>query len=275
MNDRECPGPTLERCARVLGVKVEQLRLVGEGANGLIVSDGSGVAYKFPKNRIALQSLKEEITYTKKLSHVLSVAVPEYLLVHLEQPLGEAFCADRLLRGVSLTPAIYAAHRQSLSGQLSALLREIHAIRLPAECKEPMDFAKLYREIQQYLFAQMSREEQRQVSGRFEEYLSHTTPEERRIVHGDLGAANILCDPQRGELTAVIDWAELSQDDPAMDYSSLTCQRSLPQCREDLLCLDPSLREIFSRMDFMQYPFPLQDRLYAVKVRAGILTRDV
>ena len=189
MNDRECPGPTLERCARVLGVKVEQLRLVGEGANGLIVSDGSGVAYKFPKNRIALQSLKEEITYTKKLSHVLSVAVPEYLLVHLEQPLGEAFCAYRLLRGVSLTPAIYAAHRQSLSGQLSALLREIHAIRLPAACKEPMDFAKLYREIQQYLFAQMSREEQRQVSGRFEEYLSHTTPEERCIVHGDLGAA--------------------------------------------------------------------------------------
>ena len=114
MNDRECPGPTLERCARVLGVKVEQLRLVGEGANGLIVSDGSGVAYKFPKNRIALQSLKEEITYTKKLSHVLSVAVPEYLLVHLEQPLGEAFCAYRLLRGVSLTPAIYAAHRQNL-----------------------------------------------------------------------------------------------------------------------------------------------------------------
>ena len=87
MNDRECPGPTLERCARVLGVKVEQLRLVGEGANGLIVTDGSGVAYKFPKNRIALQSLKEEITYTKKLSHVLSVAVPEYL--HQLEQLGE------------------------------------------------------------------------------------------------------------------------------------------------------------------------------------------
>lgn len=117
MNDRECPGPTLERCARVLGVKVEQLRLVGEEANGLIVTDGSGVAYKFPKNRIALQSLKEEITYTKKLSHVLSVAVPEYLLVHLEQPLGEAFCAYRLLRGVSLTPAIYAAFRQRAKSQ--------------------------------------------------------------------------------------------------------------------------------------------------------------
>ena len=57
MNDKERPGPTLERCARVLGAKAEQLRLVGEGANGLIVTDGSGVAYKFPKNRIALQSL--------------------------------------------------------------------------------------------------------------------------------------------------------------------------------------------------------------------------
>ena len=47
-----------------------------------------------------------------------------------------------------------------------------------------------------------------------------------------------------------------------------------PQCREDLLCLDPSLQEIFSRMDFIQYTFPLQDRLYEEKVRAGILTRD-
>ncbi len=274
MNEKQQSVPTLERCARVLDARAEQLKLVGEGANGLIVTDGSGVAYKFPKNKIALQSLKKEITHTKQLTHALSVAVPEYLQVHLEQPLGEAFCSYRLLCGVSLTPAIYAAHRQSLSGQLAALLREIHAIRLPAACKEPMDFAKLYREIQQYLFAQMSREQQQQVSGRFEAYLSHTTSEERCVVHGDLGAANILCDPQRGELTAVIDWAELSQDDPAMDYSSLTCQRSLPQCREDLLCLDSSLQEIFARMDFIQYTFPLQDRLYEEKVRAGILTED-
>ena len=199
MNDRECPGPTLERCARVLGVKVEQLRLVGEGANGLIVSDGSGVAYKFPKNRIALQSLKEEITYTKKLSHVLSVAVPEYLLVHLEQPLGEAFCAYRLLRGVSLTPAIYAAHRQSLSGQLSALLREIHAIRLPAACKEPMDFAKLYREIQQYLFAQMSREEQRQVSGRFLKIISPIHRRKSAVPSTEIWALPISCATRSGE----------------------------------------------------------------------------
>ena len=134
MNDKERPGPTLERCARVLGAKAEQLRLVGEGANGLIVTDGSGVAYKFPKNRIALQSHKKEITYTKQLSPTLSVAVPEYLEVHLERPLGEAFCSYRLLHGVNLTPAIYAAHRQNLSRQLSALLREIHAIRLPAVC---------------------------------------------------------------------------------------------------------------------------------------------
>lgn len=274
MNDRQQTGPTLERCARVLGVKPQQLSLVGEGANGMIVTDGSGVAYKFPKNRIALQSLKEEITHTKQLSHALSVAVPEYLEVHLEQALGEAFCSYRLLREVSLTPAIYAEHRQSLCRQLSALLREIHAIHLPAACKEPMDFAQLYREIQQYLFAQMSREERQQVSGRFEEYLSCAKASERCVVHGDLGAANILCDPKSGELTAVIDWAELSQDDPAMDYSSLTCQRSLPQCRKDLLCLDPSLQAVFSRMDFIQYTFPLQDRLYEEKVRAGILTDE-
>lgn len=84
MNEKQQPVPTLERCARVLDARAEQLKLVGEGANGLIVTDGSGVAYKFPKNRIALQSLKKEITHTKQLAHALSVAVPEYLQVHLE-----------------------------------------------------------------------------------------------------------------------------------------------------------------------------------------------
>ena len=112
------------------------------------------------------------------------------------------------------------------------------------------------------------------MSGRFEEYLSHTTPEERCIVHGDLGAANILCDPKRGELTAVIDWAELSQDDPAMDYSSLTCKGA---CRSagrtcsawTLLCV-----KSFPGWILFSTPFPLQDRLYEEKVRAGILTEN-
>lgn len=265
---------TLNSCAKVLGENPERLCRIGEGANGLIVTDGSGIAYKFPKNEIALQGLKREISAAGQLAKTLSVAVPEYLESHLEHPIGEAFCCYRLLRGVSLTPQIYAEHRQRLAGQLSVLLREIHTTHLSQVCGEPMDFESLYQEIQQYLFAQMDKEEQRQISRRFEEYLSRTKQGERCTVHGDLGAANILCDPEKGEITAVIDWAELSKDDPAIDYSSLTCQRSLPACREDLLRLDPGRKDILERMDFIQFTFPLQDLLYQAKVKETSRTKE-
>ena len=74
---------TLNSCAKVLGENPERLCRIGEGANGLIVTDGSGIAYKFPKNEIALQGLKREISAAGQLAKTLSVAVPEYLESHL------------------------------------------------------------------------------------------------------------------------------------------------------------------------------------------------
>ncbi len=275
MNQNISPSLTLQSCARALGVKEQMLTPVGEGANGLIVTDQSGIAYKFPKNKIAKESLKKEIVCTGQISKYLSVPVPEYGEVHLDAPLGEAFCCYRLLEGVSLTPQIYARHRQRLAEQLLSLLNEIHTANIPTACGNPMDFEALYREIRHFLFPQMQKEEREQVSRRFEAYLSAPKSEKPScVVHGDLGASNILCNPESGEITAVIDWAELSQDDPAIDYSSLSCKRSIPQCREDFLRLNPRLREVFSRMDFIQYTFPLQDMLCQAKACMGVLAED-
>lgn len=52
MNQNISPALTLQSCARALGVKEQMLTPVGEGANGLIVTDQNGIAYKFPKIKL-------------------------------------------------------------------------------------------------------------------------------------------------------------------------------------------------------------------------------
>jgi aminoglycoside phosphotransferase (APT) family kinase protein len=45
--------------------------------------------------------------------------------------------------------------------------------------------------------------------------------EPRRLVHNDLAAEHVLCDPAREVLTGVIDWSEIAVSDPAIDLSGL------------------------------------------------------
>lgn len=48
-------------------------------------------------------------------------------------------------------------------------------------------------------------------------------PRGRRVVlvHDDLGGEHVLVDPDNGQVTAVIDWADAAVGDPALDYAGL------------------------------------------------------
>jgi len=47
-------------------------------------------------------------------------------------------------------------------------------------------------------------------------------PQSDCVTHGDLECANILCEPQIGEIMGIIVWAEVSINSPVFDYSALT-----------------------------------------------------
>jgi aminoglycoside phosphotransferase (APT) family kinase protein len=40
------------------------------------------------------------------------------------------------------------------------------------------------------------------------------------LVHGDLAAEHVLCDPERGQVTGVIDWSEMALSDAAIDLAA-------------------------------------------------------
>lgn len=258
----------LEKYAKALGIREALLTVVGEGANGIVLTDGSGLAYKFPKHDLGIHKLKHEIKITGGIAASLSVQVPEYTLVELDRPLGEAYCVYRLLPGEKLTPDIYRRNRKAMSVQLLRVMDEIHRMVPKDSYDKGMDYEAMYQEIQMLLFPYANDSQKREITFRFESYLrnaDHTT--DICVVHGDLGGSNILCDRASGNITGIIDWAEVAVDDPAVDYSALTCGMSIPGCLDDLLALRPSLAAVMKRSCFIQYTFPLQEALQGVKTQ--------
>ena len=258
----------LSAYAHVLGIKEQLLSIVGEGQNGIILTDGSGMAFKFPKHELGTQQLKREIEMIHHIAQAISVEVPSYNASHLNHPVGEAYCTYALIPGVQLSKELYVKHRQKLATQLLSLLDEIHGISpLETMAGNKMDFEEMYHDIQKLIFPLVEDEVKRDIESRFEAYLQNMSDVEQGdcVVHGDLGSANILCDPATGTVTGIIDWAEVTLDDPLIDYSSLTCAAGIPLCKDDLLLLRPSLSGLFQRSDFIQYTFPLQEALQGVK----------
>jgi hygromycin-B 4-O-kinase len=60
--------------------------------------------------------------------------------------------------------------------------------------------------------------------------LAEESPEERRLVHGDFGSNNVLCDA--GRITGVIDWSEAMVGDPLYDVANILFWRTWLDCME-------------------------------------------
>lgn len=59
---------------------------------------------------------------------------------------------------------------------------------------------------------------------------AETCPDHRKLVHGDFGSNNVLCD--NGQITGVIDWSEAMSGDPLFDLANILFWRSWLSCME-------------------------------------------
>ena len=181
--------------------------------------------------------------------------------------MGEAYCTFTLIKGEKLTPDIYRQHRESLSKQLLLLLDEIHSIpTVVAMSGLKMNFSDLYEEIKELIFPLLADDVKSNTSQLFEQFfITDSSIEYDCFIHGDFGSSNIIVDRHTGIITGIIDWAEATIDNPALDYSSLTCAVGIPECREDFLKLRPSLCSMFEASEFIQHTFPFQSAILGIK----------
>lgn len=114
---------------------------------------------------------------------------------------------------------------------LSAFLTALH--RFPAlqaeRCLVPVytapewrqRYVDFYARIRERIFPLLDEQLQSRARGLWEAFLSiddlfQFAPV---LIHGDLGAEHILCDPETGSIRGVIDWEDTVIGDPALDFA--------------------------------------------------------
>jgi aminoglycoside phosphotransferase (APT) family kinase protein len=206
-------------------VELRSISLLGEGwDNTMWLLDGEWV-FRFPRRSSVLAGIQNELRLLPRLAPLLPLAIP------LPELVGEPsdafpwpFYGCRLIPGRELADAeLDDAALTHLARPLAEFLRELHALDLDADLPvDPVGRANMTRRVprtRQYLEEVVSLGLWRPppvVDELLEAASELPDVEPTATCHGDLHLRHLLVDA-RGVPTGVIDWIDLSRNDPCVD----------------------------------------------------------
>jgi aminoglycoside phosphotransferase (APT) family kinase protein len=221
---------------RLIGAQFPDLELasvrpLGQGWDMTVwIVDGRWV-FRFPRREMVIRGLLAEIAYLPRLASLLPLPVP--LPTYIGRPSDEfqwPFYGAPFLPGRELAHAgLVEGERVRLGRPLGEFLRALHSADLPTELPvDPVRRADMAFRAPRTL-ARLSELEQlglwrapREARAMVETAARLRLPERTALVHGDLHLRHLLVDGA-GRAAAVIDWIDLSYNDPGVDLVLYWC----------------------------------------------------
>lgn len=215
------------------------VELVAQGWDNTVYRVNDQYAFRFPRRRIALECLRNEVSILPGIAPLLPVAVPSFRFVGQTTVDSESnvdtvpFTGYPWLQGqpphrVTLTDE----ERQTCGLQLAHCLRNLHQItpdsvciaRLPTDTIGRLDVRLRQPRLHAYLsdlhrLGEIADLEPYLTIARSASNLDACDRYPRSIVHGDLNFRNFLV--HSGQLSAVIDWGDVHLGHPAVDLAVL------------------------------------------------------
>ena len=220
----------LQRLAPGVG-PLGELELIDTGYGATTLRSASGIAIRIPNTERLAFRQQTLASPMRRLAPLLPIPIPVPLWT---LPMGYPFelgaTGYAWIPGEPLTPERTS---QGIAGQLGAFLAAMHAIHhdtlasftgtfpdratVDAERERVMKVALPWLR-ETHTPAVMERLERWWDRNQRARERARYTP---RLVHGDLWHGNLLVAPERDRLTGVIDWENVSIDDPAQDFATL------------------------------------------------------
>ncbi|MGW5156788.1 viomycin phosphotransferase [Nonomuraea wenchangensis] len=241
-----------------------------------IVVIGSDRVVRLPRTRSAAARLPERVTALRALAGLdLGFRIPEPLLhggapgtdetpfLVLSRLPGEPLKTDAL-DDAQVVDTVAAQCVALLSALARAGADETARAVLPHASKGL--WRQFAEDVRAELFPLMSPSGRLRAEGELAalDSLPHLT---RAVVHGDLGAENILWEWEDGlpRLSGVLDWDDVALGDPAEDLAAIRAGHG-PQLLERVLALGGwSDHGLLTRVAAIRGTFALQQALYAVR----------
>ncbi len=209
-------------------------RFLAEGWDSVVWEVNNDLVFRFPKRAEVATQLRIEIALLPVLGPTLPVPTPRFAYV-ADGADTDAFpvVGYPKLPGVPLVDMATAAIApERLAAQIGQFLTALH--RFPTDCavtsgvpdSNPETWRAHYvtmRAALVPLFPCMTLPERAQTETLFAAYLDDAAHFRFApvLLHRDLGGDHFLLDPHTGNLTAVVDWGDVSIGDPAQDFCGL------------------------------------------------------
>lgn len=207
-------------------LEVGSLQLLGEGWDTTVWLVDEEWVFRFPRRSYPVAGLENEIAYLPRLAPLLPLPIPVPALVGTpSESFGWPFYGAPFLPGRELAEAdLDDLARNALARPLAEFLRALHGIKLDAELPvDPVRRADMtfrvpktrerLAELEQLGLWRAPPEAHEVI----EAAAALGPPEPIAIVHGDLHLRHLLVGHD-GQASAVIDWIDLSRNDPGVDF---------------------------------------------------------
>jgi aminoglycoside phosphotransferase (APT) family kinase protein len=211
-------------------LEAASLELLGEGWDMTVWLIDGRWTFRFPRKEFALPGMRREIELLPGLAERLPLPIPVPTLVG--EPSDEfdwPFYGAPFLPGRELADAgLDNTARAELARPFAEFLRTLHSLELEAELPvDPVRRADMSfrvpkgREFLERVIAEGLWRPPPLADEIFEAGAALPPPEPSAVCHGDLHLRHLLVDG--GRPSAVIDWIDLSRNDPAVDVVLYWC----------------------------------------------------
>ena len=206
-------------------VEGRSFQLLGEGWDTTVYLVDERWTFRFPRKAMAIPGFENEIAHLPTLAPLLPLPIPVPTLVGEPSEAFEwPFYGAPFLPGRELAEAdLDDEGRAALALPLARFLRALHGLDLDAELPvDPVRRADMPFRVEstRNRLAELARERLWEAPPLVEELLIEAEriapPEPVCVCHGDLHLRHLLVGGD-GTPTAVIDWIDLSRNDPAVD----------------------------------------------------------
>jgi aminoglycoside 2''-phosphotransferase len=211
---------------------IQTIKPITKGWDSVVLVINDAFIFRFPMRDDVAEPLAREIRLLPRLEPTLSTPIPHFeFLGHGNADYLYTFVGYRMIGGLALDdPSIPHEQLPLLVPHLATFLNELHgfsveqAVHLGVEEHTPALWRDTYREryldLQKRVFPLLDVELRTKSEQLWESFLDNSThfAFQPRLIHCDLVCEHIFCDPERGVLTGVIDWGDVTIGDTAIDF---------------------------------------------------------
>jgi len=225
-----------EACKRILAeclprLEIHDIHVIEDGWSSLVLEIDGDTIFRFARWPETEAQFRKEIALLPELAAALPVAVPRIEFSWMDCRGCEiAFVGYRKIPGV---PLDRVGSSPRLAIQLALFLSALHrfpveqAAQLGAPDLRPpawqREYEDLYRWAQANVLPLLDPSARPKAARLWERFLGDEANLRFRaaLIHRDLGAEHILCDPGAARVIGVIDWGDACIGDPALDFVGL------------------------------------------------------